>query len=204
LLILTLLIFQGIKEIADFFTNEKGIAMKVLNNIRTGILTALLGAGLASVTYGSTSYYEADVLQSTAIYRMMETSTPRQECWLEEEVVRGSRSQYRSRTPNILGAVIGGAIGNAVGHNKSNRRVGTVVGAILGASVARDISYSNRSREVRYETVERCETVYESYLEDRLVGYDVLYSYNNREYTVRTQRDPGATIRIRVNIEPVL
>ena len=97
-----------------------------------------------------------------------------------------------------------GAIGNAVGHNKSNQRVGTVVGAVIGASVARDISYSNRSREVRYETVKRCETVYDNYLEDRLVGYDVVYSYNNQEHRVRTQRDPGATIRVRVNVEPIL
>lgn len=177
--------------------------MKITNKVTTGFLTVLLGLGPASAVIASTSYYEADVLQSTAIYRTVETSTPRQECWLEE-VVRKSRPQYRSHTPNILGAVIGGAIGNAVGHNKSNQRVGSVVGAVLGASVARDISYSNRSRNVRYETVERCETVYDSYLEDRLVGYDVVYSYNNREYTVRTQRDPGATIRVRVNIEPVL
>ena len=177
--------------------------MKRVNNVRTSILAALLGVALTPAVSASTTYYEADVLQSTAIYRTVETSTARRECWLEE-VVRESRPQYRSNTPNILGAVIGGAIGNAVGHNKSNQRVGAVVGAVLGASVARDISYSNRTRNVQYETVERCETVYDSYLEDRLVGYDVVYSYNNREYTVRTQRDPGATIRVRVNIEPVL
>lgn len=177
--------------------------MKAITKLKTGILTVLLGAGMVSGVSASTSYYEADVLQSTAIYRTVETSTPRQECWLEE-VVRESRPQYRSNTPNILGAVIGGAIGNAVGHNKSNQRVGAVVGAVLGASVARDISHANRSSNLYYDTVERCETVYDSYLEERLVGYDVVYSYNNREYTVRTQRDPGATIRVRVNVEPVL
>jgi uncharacterized protein YcfJ len=206
LFILTLLIFKPLRGREEILIEvKKGVAMKIVNNVATSILTALLGAGLASAVSASTSYYEADVLQSTAIFRAVETSTPRQECWLEE-VVRESRPQYRSNTPNILGAVIGGAIGNAVGHNKSNQRVGAVVGAVLGASVARDISYSNRNRNrnVYYETVERCETVYDSYIEDRLVGYDVVYSYNNREYTVRTQRDPGATIRVRVNVEPVL
>jgi len=177
--------------------------MKMITTVTTSFLGVLVGVGLATAASASTSYYEANVLQSTPIYRTVETSTPRRECWLEE-VVRESRPQYRSNTPNILGAVIGGAIGNAVGHNKRNQRVGAVVGAVLGASVARDISYTNRTRNVQYETVERCETVYDSYLEDRLVGYDVVYSYNNREYTVRTQRDPGATIRVRVNIEPVL
>ena len=177
--------------------------MKLLNRINTVAVTAFLSAGLISTASGSTSYYEADVIQSTAVYRTVETQTPRQECWLEE-VVRESRPQYRSTTPNILGAVVGGAIGNAVGHNKSNQRVGAVVGAVLGASVARDITHTNRSRDVYYETIERCETVYDTYLEERLVGYDVLYSYNNQEYSVRTQRDPGATIRVRVNVEPVL
>ena len=177
--------------------------MKALNRINTAILTSLMAVGSVPAASAATSYYEAAVLESTAIYRTVEMQTPREECWLEE-VVRESRPQYRSGTPNILGAVIGGAIGNAVGHNKSNQRVGAVVGAVLGASVARDIQHANRSRDVYYETVERCETVYDSYLEERLVGYDVLYSYNNREYTVRTQRDPGATIRVRVNVEPVL
>ncbi len=176
---------------------------KTMNKVTVYLLTALFGAALVGAATASTTYYEADVLQSTPIYRSVETSSPREECWLEE-VVRESRPQYRSHTPNILGAVIGGAIGNAVGHNKSNQRVGAVVGAVLGASVASDISRSNRSSNLRYETVERCETVYERYIEDKLVGYDVVYSYNSQEYTVRTQRDPGATIRVRVNIEPVL
>ncbi len=175
-------------------------------SLNTVLLTAGVGLGLAAISSGvtaSVSYYEADVLSSTPIYRMVETSVPREECWLEE-VVRESRPRYRSNTPDILGAVIGGAIGNAVGHNKSNQRVGAVVGAVLGASVARDISRANRSREVRYETVERCERVYDTYLEDKLVGYDVVYRYNSEEHTVRTQRDPGPSIRIRVNVEPVI
>lgn len=173
-----------------------------LGAVTLSVITGLFTTGMVNSASGSTSYYEADVLQSTPIYRTVETSTPREECWMED-VVRESRPQYRSRTPNILGAVIGGAIGNAVGHNKSNQRVGAVVGAVLGASVASDISRS-RNSSVRYVTVERCETVYDRYQEDKLVGYDVVYRYNSQEYTVRTQRDPGATIRVRVNVEPVL
>lgn len=181
--------------------------MKMTNlkkQVTMGLAISLFGSGLyASAASAAITYHEADVLSSTPIYRTVEVSTPRQECW-QEEVVRESRSQYRSHTPEILGAVIGGAIGNAVGHHKSNQRVGAVVGAVLGSSVARDISHANRSRDVYYETVERCDTVYDTYQEERLVGYDVVYLYNNAEYTIRTQRDPGATIRVRVNVEPVI
>ncbi len=177
---------------------------KIGMKLSAAILTAGLGLSLGSGASATTvSYYEADVLSSTPIYRTVETSVPHEECWLEE-VVRESRPRYRSNTPDILGAVIGGAIGNAVGHNKSNQRVGAVVGAVLGASVARDIQYSNRQNERTYETVERCERVYDTYLEDKLVGYDVVYRYNSQEYTVRTQRDPGPTIRVRVNVEPII
>jgi uncharacterized protein YcfJ len=173
--------------------------MKRLTTLSVLILAS--GAALAS-----TSYYEADVLESTPVYRVVETSIPHEECW-QEEVARSSRSsrnQSRSHTPGLLGAVIGGAIGNAVGHNKSNQRVGAVVGAILGGSIASDITREDSRPTVYYETVEHCKTVYDYRENEKLVGYDVLYSYNNREYSVRMPENPGATVRVRVNIEPVI
>jgi uncharacterized protein YcfJ len=175
----------------------------IVKKLSTAAICVIFGLELTTAFAATISYYDADVLSSTPIYRTVENSVPHQECWLEE-VVRESRPRYSSNTPDILGAVIGGAIGNAVGHSKSNQRVGVVVGAVLGASVARDIKNANRRNERYYETVERCESVYDTYLEDKLVGYDVVYSYNSQEYTVRTQREPGATIRVRVNVEPII
>jgi uncharacterized protein YcfJ len=75
---------------------------------------------------------------------------------------------------------------------------------MLGGSIARDITAANRSRPVSLETVERCETVYNYQQEEKLVGYDVLYRYNGQEYKVRMPHDPGATVRVRVNVEPVI
>jgi uncharacterized protein YcfJ len=145
------------------------------------------------------------VISSTPIYRIVETTTPRRECW-EEEVARTERrSRNDSATPEILGAVLGGALGNAVGHSKRNRQVGTVVGAVLGGSIAHDISTNRRGDEVVYmDTVERCRTVSATHQEEKLVGYDVRYSYNGFEQMVRMDRDPGDTVRVRVNVEPVL
>lgn len=172
-------------------------------------IPALVAAVCLPVTtvWADTSYEEARVLSSTPIYHVVETTEPERQCW-EEEVVREARSSQRasrSATPGILGAVIGGAVGNAVGHHKRNQQVGTVVGAILGGSIARDIVRNGeRSQTVEYiDTVERCRTVHTSYQEEKLVGYDVRYSYNGFENTVRMPQDPGATIRVRVNVEPV-
>lgn len=161
----------------------------------------------SSTALASTAYYDADVLETIAVFRTVEISTPHQECW-QEEVVRSDRRyrSHRSHTPGLLGAVIGGALGNALGHNKSNKRVGAVVGAILGGSLARDITRQNyySAPVVYHDTVRRCETVFDYREEQKLVGYDVLYSYNGQEYSARMPQDPGATVRVRVNVEPVL
>lgn len=169
-------------------------------------LACALLAAASGLAYGDTTYEEALVLESHPVYRTVHVTVPRRECW-QEEVVRTHRpDRYRSHTPGLLGAVVGGALGNAVGHNKSNKRVGAVVGAIVGGSVARDLSHRGREREnvVYHDLVERCETVHERREEQKLVGYDVLYGYNGREYSIRLPQDPGPTLRLRVKVEPVL
>jgi uncharacterized protein YcfJ len=179
--------------------------MKTMTAILPTLIASSCCLPVAAVLAG-TSYEEASVLSSTPIYHVVETTQPERQCW-EEEVVREARSSppSRSATPGILGAVIGGALGNAVGHRKRNQQVGTVVGAILGGSIARDVVRNGERREtVEYiDTVERCRTVHASYQEEKLVGYDIRYSYNGTESTVRLPQDPGATIRVRVSVEPV-
>ena len=179
------------------------------NTMRTYIATSsgtaalLLAFAWAGPASANTSYEYADVIDSRPIYQTVEVSTPREECW-NEEVVSRHRSRSDSRTPAIIGTIIGGALGNAVGHGKSNKRVGTVVGAVLGHSVGRDIVAANgRNEETHYETVRHCETVYEYREEERVVGYDVRYLYNEEEYSVRMDEEPGAQVRVRVNVQPV-
>jgi uncharacterized protein YcfJ len=173
-------------------------------------LSLMLASGIMTVmgcAHAATTYDEARVLDTTPIYRVVETSSPREECW-EEDIARTERRSYggESATPSILGAVIGGALGNAVGHHKRNQQVGTVVGAILGGSIGRDVGRNRdgRSDTTYIETVERCQTVFVNAQEEKLVGYDVRYSYNGSQHTVRMPEDPGSTVRVRVDVEPVL
>ena len=167
-------------------------------------ISLLTGAFISAPGFAQTSYHDAQVLKSTAIYRLIETSVPTRQCSEEEQVRSSSRHRYRSHTPGLLGAVIGGAIGNAMGHHSSSQKVGAVVGAMLGSSIARDLVVAQNAPVVSMETVERCDTVYNYEQEEKLVGYDVLYRYNGAEYQVRMPEDPGATIRVRVNVEPVI
>lgn len=167
------------------------------------LIAAALSLSLAAPVMADTRYEYAQVLESRPVYRTVAVSVPRQECW-NEQVAHRSRGGSDSRTPAILSTIIGGALGNAVGHGKSNKRVGTVVGAVLGHSIGRDIVGANsHEREPRYETVRQCETVYEYRNEERLLGYDVVYRYDNQEYSVRMDQDPGDRLRVKVNVQPV-
>ncbi|MDR2212165.1 MAG: glycine zipper 2TM domain-containing protein [Pseudomonadales bacterium] len=166
-------------------------------------VAALSACANAADPYYYDSYEQAPVLSSTPIYEIQQSQQPRQECW-QEQVQYQAPAPSQSATPSIVGALIGGAIGNAVGHNKSNKRVGAAVGAILGGSIGNDIGRNNsRGGGTYYETVERCRTVYTTVQEEKLVGYDVRYSYNGTPRTVRMPYDPGATVRVRVDVEPV-
>ena len=172
---------------------------KSINLVAFGSFALLLTAP----SYAETRYEYAQVIESQPVYRSVEISTPREECW-DEEIAHTRAARSHSRTPAILGTIIGGALGNAVGHGRSNKRVGTVVGAVLGHSIGRDIVAGNsHDRVVRYETVRQCETVYEYREEERLVGYQVVYRYNDEDYSVRMDDDPGEQVRIKVNIQPV-
>ena len=165
-------------------------------------MSILMGA---SVAWSQVEYDYATVVESLPIVQIVEVSTPQQQCWEEEYVVDRSYPRQGSRTPLLLSTIIGGAIGNAVGHNKSNQRVGAVVGAVLGHSIGRDIMQRQQGPVVgAVETVERCQTVYDRHEEERIVGYRVTYNYNGRDYTIRTDSDPGDQIRVRVNVQPVL
>lgn len=172
----------------------------------TRIIGAVAALGLVSAqAFAETSYKTAAVVDSRAIYEVVEISTPQEQCWEEETAVDRRGGGNRSNTPVVLSTILGGAIGNAVGHNKSNQRVGAVLGAVLGHSVGRDIMRRNeRTSSREYQTVQRCETVYRQHEEERLVGYQVTYLYNSEEYSVRTNTDPGDEIRVRVSIQPVL
>lgn len=168
-------------------------------------ITALGSCLIGQFAYGQTSFEYANVVESTPIYQVVQVSTPQEQCWEEEIAVDRHSHRNRSNTPVLVSTIIGGAIGNAVGHNKSNQRVGAVLGAVLGHSIGRDIMRNRTQSEyVEYETVQRCNTVYEQHEEERLVGYQVTYLYNGEEYSIRTDSDPGDQIRIRVSVQPVL
>lgn len=142
---------------------------------------ALSASGLAQA--GSE---RARVVSSTPIYETV--SVPREVCRAEQVVVRGRTSGAGA----IMGGIAGGAMGNAIGGG-SGRAIATVVGLIGGAVVGDRIEGRQPDR---YETVQRCQTEYVS--EQRPAGYNVVYEYAGRQYSMQTPQRPGRYVQVDV------
>ena len=184
----------GINDIGVFGRQKRVIKGSILGLC----LLVVSGTALAQSSYESVA-----VISAQPVYQLTRIETPQERC-VEEHVVIERRNQQASGTPIIVSTIIGGALGNAVGNNKSSRRVGAVLGAVLGNSVGRDIARQSQSSDTReYQTVERCETVFVSHEEERLLGYDVIYQFNGQQYSVRTEQDPGSQMKVRVEVQPV-
>jgi len=177
----------------------------------TGKAKVILGIAIAALATsqafarGNVSYDYATVIDADPIVKIVKISTPREECWEEEVVYRDRYERRDSSIGPVLGGVIGGALGNAVGHKKKNKQVGAVVGAVLGATLGKAVADSNRSGEtVSRGTEERCKVYHDYREEERIIGYQVRYRYNDETYSTRTDTDPGDTIKIRLAVTPVL
>lgn len=167
------------------------------------LMTGFLMSALIAVPAAAEHEYDyATVVEAEPIIKVVRVSTPRKECW-EEEVVYRDRYDRGNGVGTVVGGVIGGAIGNAVGHSKRNKQVGTVVGAVLGATLGNAASNRRVEEDVYYDTEQRCEVYHDWHEEERIMGYDVRYRYNDRTYSTRMRTDPGDTIRVRVTVSPV-
>lgn len=188
-----------------------------LNALRYAMLATAITAAPALADRGNISYDYATVIESQPIIRIVKVSAPREECWEETVAYRdgGYHDDYRRRDHGlgtVLGGVVGGAIGNAVGHSKKNKQVGAVVGAVVGATIGNAMTQTARAerrhrdnyRVTSYGTEEVCEIVHDYHEEERIIGYDVRYRYNDETYATRMDEDPGDTIKVRLALSPVV
>lgn len=142
----------------------------------TVLTTALLAAcGLAQAQEIGT------VLSRTAVYQQV--AVPRQSC-------------AQTITPNaptsgggaMTGAIAGGVIGTVMGDG---RGLGTLIGAVGGAILG-DQAESNANSQ----PITTCTT--QTVMENRLVGYTVVYEYAGKQYTVQLPQDPGPTLPLQI------
>lgn len=152
-----------------------------------------LSSGAAMAEYGHEFRDRAKVVSSTPVYEQV--NEPRRECWTEYE----SRETYRNGNNTggaILGAVVGGLVGSTVG--KGNGKVAAAaVGAATGAVVGDRWNGRGDSHAYEERPVERCR-VTANYRQE-VVGYDVTYRYNGRNFSTRLPYDPGEWLSLNVS-----
>ena len=107
------------------------------------------------------------------------------------------RPEYRAMLlkgiQNTLGLTAGAIVGGLVGNQIENSAPATAAAPV--ASGPARVDYVPETR-----TVQRCRTVYDG--RDEIVGYNVAYRYQGRDYTTRMAYDPGPTMNVRVNLAP--
>ncbi|WP_424681245.1 glycine zipper 2TM domain-containing protein [Frateuria sp. YIM B11624] len=137
-------------------------------------------------------YGWADVLRVSPVYATAGVERHHQECVDEPVVVQ----EGHRPGSGLLGAVVGGVLGSTVGKG-DGRTAATVVGAVAGAAVG-----NAAGRRSAYETTAtNCHDVV-TVGEPEILGYDVEYRYHGDVYASRLSYDPGARMRVRIDVSP--
>lgn len=126
------------------------------------------------------------VLSATPI--VQQVNVPRQMCHNETVVTPPPSSGGGA----LLGAIMGGVLGHTVGGG-SGQALATMAGVMGGAFAGNQIE--NRGPGYA-QNVQRCGT--QTILENRTVGYTVVYEYAGRQYTTQTAYAPGPQIPVQV------
>ncbi|HET9651809.1 MAG TPA: glycine zipper 2TM domain-containing protein [Usitatibacter sp.] len=195
--------------------------------MKSTILAAAIAAtfaGMAGTASAETYGDVARVVSSTPIYETV--AVPRRECHAEQVTAYEERRSVRPAPEGyapvrnegigpgtVLGAIIGGVIGHQLGSSTAGRDHGAAAGAVIGGLIGHDAEtraadgYGPVARdEVIVERtpvtreVQRCNDVTDT--SERIVGYDVRYEYNGREFRTRMPYDPGQEMPVNVDVRP--
>jgi uncharacterized protein YcfJ len=94
-----------------------------------------------------------------------------------------------------MGAIAGAAVGSQIGGGQGQvlaTMAGLMGGAILG---------DNIEKPAPVQTYNQTTCTTQSAYENRLIGYQVVYEYAGKQYSVQLPQDPGPTIAL--NLSPV-
>ena len=125
------------------------------------------------------------VISRTAVYQQV--AVPRQTCSQAPVAVQNPTSGAGA----LMGAIAGGAIGNQIGGG-SGRALATMAGVMGGAIMGDRIE--TPGSQIQNQTTCTTQTAYEN----RLTGYNVVYEYAGKQYSVQLPQDPGPTIQLQV------
>jgi uncharacterized protein YcfJ len=144
-----------------------------------------VAAALTCWSVGALAQEMGRVISSTPL--VQQVGVPRQVCTVQPVVV----SEPKTGAGAVLGALAGGGLGSAVGQGGGNA-LATMVGVIGGAIVGNNIEGSG----TQVQNLQQCQT--QTLYENRTVGYNVVYEFSGRQYSVQMPNDPGPTVQLQV------
>jgi len=157
-----------------------------------------------------TFYVEGRVVSATPIYESSwyyrSRGDDRRSGYTENCRIREVEVYRQGRNGGAAGAILGGAIGAHVGSNAGHSTESTIVGAIAGGVIGSVLGNEidrNNGGTVHYRVEEYCDTNYRTEQRE-LIGYNVLYRYNGREFSLQTAQHPGRYVQLRVEVQPTL
>ncbi len=161
------------------------------------VILASVAAILGTTAHAEQAFHYdyATVLEATPVVKIVQRTDYEREC--KPKVIRYER---RARDGSALvGTILGAAVGHALGSRSKHRTGVTIAGALVG----KEIGKSN-SRVVTNERVEQhCDMIPVTWDEEQVVGYNVVYRYNDRTFESRLPYQPGDTLKIRVLLTPI-
>jgi len=150
--------------------------------------SCVVGVLAVSALCGAWAQDVGRVLSATPIVQQI--AVPQRVCSTEQI----NYQQPNSGAGAALGAIAGGLLGNSVGGRGGERAVATIVGAVGGAVIGDRVEGPGGER---VQNVERCSV--QNFVENRTTGYQVVYEFGGRQYSVQMPQDPGPTIAVQVS-----
>lgn len=126
------------------------------------------------------------VISRTPVYQQV--VVPRQTCTQSPVAVQSQTSGAGA----LMGAIAGGAVGNSIGRG-DGRALATMAG-VIGGAILGDKIESPGTAQAQTQTTCTTQNIYEN----RLMGYNVVYEFGGKQYTVQLPQDPGPTIQLQV------
>jgi len=167
------------------------MAFSVISSAQSAAQTPLPGPTTATplqATAPSASGPElvGQVVSRIALYQQV--AVPGQVC---------SHTPVTVQPPNsgagaMVGAIAGAALGSQMGGGQG-QALATLAGMIGGAIVG-----DNIEKQAPTQTVNQTTCTLQSAYENRLIGYQVVYEYAGKQYTVQLPQDPGPTIALQI------
>jgi uncharacterized protein YcfJ len=147
-------------------------------------VTLLLGLGVTHLS--ATAQETGRVISSTPV--IQQVAVPRQVCTNTQVATQGQKSGAGA----LMGAIAGGTVGNNIGSG-SGRTAATMLG-VFGGAILGDKVEGAPAPEVR--TVQNCTN--QVFYENRTTGYNVVYEFAGKQYSVQMPTDPGPTVRLQI------